>query len=92
MTTDEPTAGVGVRTQRLGGVTLPSGVVLLLDAAATGVWSAGAPPPEADLVDLALTGEGAEEVARRFDHDFDPGRVHDVPREEADELAVWESS
>lgn len=73
---------------RLGRIALPSGALLVLDESLAGLWVHGTPGPDTDLVDVVLTGKDAEEAGRTFDRDWDPLRIHDVPREEADELAA----
>jgi hypothetical protein len=85
-----------VNPTRLGRVTLPSGALLVLDESLAGLWVHDAPGPGPDdepgeaggLVDLCLTGKDAEAAGRSFDRDWDPVRIHDVPREGADELAA----
>lgn len=71
----------------LGRLRTGSGALLLLDEAATGLWVHGALDRDSGFVDLALTGPDAAEAAKRFDHDWDPERIHDVPSEDADKLA-----
>ena len=72
----------------LGRVGVRSGALFLVDEAAAGLFLSNEPDPEAGLVDLVLTGPDAEAAGRTFDRDWDPTRIHDVTKEDVDDLAA----
>ncbi len=72
----------------LARIPCPSGLFMVMDGASAGLWSHGHPPHHAEHVDLVISGPDADEAGRRFDRDWNPLRIHDVPREDADELAA----
>lgn len=72
----------------LGQITVPSGALVLVDPGALALWTHDRAPDDDDQVDLVISGPEGAEAGRRFDRDWDPERIHDVPREEADELAA----
>jgi hypothetical protein len=77
-----------MRRRLLAHLSAPSGQLLLLDGAAAGLFAHGHPPHDLERVDLVIDGPQATEAGLLFGRDGDPRRIHDVPRDEADEVAA----
>jgi hypothetical protein len=63
----------------IGEVTVPSGVLVLVDAGLLGIWD-GSDDDLPETVDLRVEGPDAEEAGRRFDRSWQPRYWYDIPR------------
>lgn len=75
---EKPTA------QHIGDVTVPSGVLVLVDAGLLGIWD-GSRNDLPDTIDFRVEGPDAMEAGRRFDRSWQPRYWYDVPRDKAEE-------
>jgi hypothetical protein len=67
-----------------GEVTVPSGVLVLVDAGLLGIWE-GSRDDLPDTLDFRVEGPDAEEAGQRFDRSWQPLYWYDIPRDKADE-------
>jgi hypothetical protein len=68
----------------LGEVTVPSGVLVLVDAGLLGIWD-GSQDDLPETVDFRIEGPDALEAGRRFDRSWHPRYWYDIPRDKSDE-------
>lgn len=69
----------------LGEVTVPSGVLVVVDAGLLWIWDGSRPEDLPETVDFRVEGPDAEEAGRRFDRSWHPHYWYDVPRDAADD-------
>jgi hypothetical protein len=68
----------------LGEITVPSSVLVLVDAGLLGTWNDSRDDLPA-TVDFRVEGPNAMEAGRRFDRSWHPGCWYDIPRDKAEE-------
>jgi hypothetical protein len=68
----------------LGEVTVPSRVLVLVDAGLLGIWD-GSRDDLPETVDFRVEGPSAMEAGRRFDRSWHPRYWYDIPRDKAEE-------
>ncbi len=81
------------KVEQLGEVTVPSGILVVIDCGLLGMWSHDRPPvmPEGVLdpqmresanagTDFEVVGPDAEQAGRRFDRQWHPRFAYDIPR------------
>jgi hypothetical protein len=68
----------------LGEISVPSGVLVLVDAGLLGVWG-GSRDDLPETVDLRVDGPDADEAGRRFNRSWHPRYWYDIPREKLDD-------
>jgi hypothetical protein len=69
----------------LGQVTVPSGVLVLVDAGLLWIWDGSRPEQLPETLDFRVEGPDAREAGRRFDRSWHPSYWYDVPRDRVDD-------